>query len=102
MEPIAYDWDPRKNEQNIAQHGIDFEDATGVFDQPHLIVPSPRGDEARCIAVGLLEDRIIVVVYVDRDATRRLISARRAHPKERRRYDEFQDRLRATRPLGGR
>lgn len=35
-QSVNFEWDPEKNRTNIKKHGIDFEDAKGLFDQPHV------------------------------------------------------------------
>jgi uncharacterized protein len=85
---MQFEWDARKNAQNVQDHGIDFEAAKLIFDGPVLEHPDDRFDygEERIIAIGMLETREIVVVYTDRDSVRRLISARRAVTDERKAY----------------
>lgn len=36
MEAEGFEWDDKKCRQNIAKHGIDFEDATDIFYRTHL------------------------------------------------------------------
>jgi len=85
---MAFEWDAAKNAANIAKHGIDFEDAIGIFDGPVLQKADVRRDygEARVIAVGVVEGRELAVVYTVRRKHRRIISARRAHSREREAY----------------
>jgi len=85
-----YEWDPRKNAENRAKHGISFEEAKDVFDDPRALdLPDDlhSGEEDRWIALGMLPDgAILLVVYAVRDDHLRLISARPATPSERRSY----------------
>ena len=88
-----FEWDPAKNEINRRKHGISFEEAIEIFDGPVL---SREDDdiqgEHRQRSYGLMRDVVVVcVVHTDRDATRRLISARKATRKER---EEFHAHLR--------
>ncbi|MDX2142654.1 MAG: BrnT family toxin [Rhodospirillaceae bacterium] len=79
----AFQWDAAKNAQNVRKHGIDFEDAIGVFDLDPLVSRSDRFGEARHIAVGpLASGRIITVVFTIRGEVTRIISARRARKNE--------------------
>ena len=73
------------------QHGIDFEDAKEIWQGEVLEVPSEQDEhgEQRHLAYGVLEGRIIAVVFTWRDGVRRLISARRARTYERRRYQNL-------------
>lgn len=52
-----FEWDERKAARNHAKHGVDFEDAIRIFEEPVLEVPDLRRDygEARTIAVGCVE-----------------------------------------------
>ncbi|MFI5115139.1 MAG: BrnT family toxin [Terriglobales bacterium] len=65
---------------------MDFQDAKQVFDGPVFEKIESRHGEDRIVAIGLMEDIEIVVVYVMRGKRRRLISARRAHRDERQDY----------------
>ncbi len=86
----AFEWDMRKNAANVAKHGIDFEDAVRIFEGPVLESTNTRRDygEARIIAFGVIDDRELAVVYTMRGERRRIISARRAHSRERKAYRE--------------
>lgn len=85
---MVFEWDAAKNAANLAKHGIDFEDAIGIFDGPVLERSDDRRDygEHRLIAFGVVEDRELAVVYTIRGTHRRIISARRAHRHERKEY----------------
>jgi uncharacterized protein len=96
MSLPEFEWDPDKNTRNIEQHGIDFEDAKLIFASLVLTSYSPRNGEDRYVALGQLHGVTIAVVYCDRDGKRRLISARPAHSKERKRYGEIAHRLGAA------
>jgi uncharacterized protein len=87
---MAFEWDTAKNAANIAKHGIDFEDAIQVFDGPVLEKADNRREygEARIITFGVVDDRELAVVYTMRGERRRIISARRAHSRERKAYRE--------------
>ena len=73
-------------EANLAKHHIDFRDAQQVFDGPVFERSDSRRGEDCIVAIGLMEDIEIVVVYVMRGKRRRIISARRAHCDERQDY----------------
>ncbi|MGH9452565.1 MAG: BrnT family toxin [Terriglobia bacterium] len=85
----TYSWDEGKNGRNIALHGIAFEDAKRIFEGPTVERVDDRFDygEIRVYAIGLVNGLEITVVYSDRgDGERRIISAWRAEPHERRAY----------------
>jgi len=88
---MLFEWDERKAAQNLAKHGVRFEHAARIFsDAPRVDAEDTRRDyrEKRRSAIGLIEGRIYVVVYTVRGETVRLISARMANARERRRYYE--------------
>jgi uncharacterized DUF497 family protein len=83
---MLFDWDEPKRQANLAKHLIDFEDAIQIFYGPVFEKSQHRQGEDRVLAIGLMEGIEIVVVYVLRGKTRRIISARRAHRNERQDY----------------
>lgn len=86
-----FEWDDHKNKRNIENHGIRFEDAIKIFDRPVLTNIDSRTDygETREISLGLLHGIVVVmVVHTERNGRTRIISARKATKKERRRYEE--------------
>lgn len=82
----AFEWDEAKRQANIQEHGIDFEDAAGIFSRPYLRIRSDRNDEVRFVAIGCIRDVEIAVVYTVRAGACRMISARRARTNEREDY----------------
>jgi uncharacterized DUF497 family protein len=86
------DWNPTKNRSNVRAHGIDFADASLVFEGPTWERCDDREDygEERWIAIGLVQGMEVAVVYTDRrtkrGAVRWIISARRATRDERETY----------------
>ena len=87
---MEFEWDQGKAEGNRRKHGVDFADAVGVFEDPYALSrPDPFPAEERVATLGRdLLDRLIVVVWTWRREKIRIISARRATPRERRRYAE--------------
>lgn len=85
-----FEWDARKSRANLRKHHIDFEAAKRIFDGPRLEKIDERRNygERRIIAVGAVDDVVIVVVYTERREARRLISARKANGKERIAYHQ--------------
>ena len=90
MDELYFEWDERKRQTNIKKHGIDFADVTGLFyDEESIIIANPEHYvEERCIALGMdATSKVVVVVHVYRDIdVVRIISARKADPKERRQF----------------
>ena len=86
---MQFVWDARKDRANVQRHGIAFQDAVRIFDGPTLERVDDRFDygEIRVYAVGLVEGLEITVIYTDVDNDeRRIISAWRSEPHERRAY----------------
>lgn len=90
---LHFEWDERKNWANEKKHGVDFETAQLVFDDPACVsfVESTVGGEERWHAIGSVESLIVlVVVHTYRDEADgeviRIISARPASSHERRLY----------------
>jgi uncharacterized protein len=87
---MSYEWDATKNRANLAKHGVDFADAVAVFeDALALTRPDPEArSERRFVTLGLdAFGRFLVVVYTERDARIRIISARLATKQERKSYE---------------
>ena len=74
---MLFEWDERKRLANLEKHGIDFRDAKEIWQGHVLEAPSeqPEHEEQRHLAYGLLEGRLIAVVFTWRGEFRRLISA---------------------------
>ncbi|HMS54966.1 MAG TPA: BrnT family toxin [Fimbriimonadaceae bacterium] len=89
---MRFEWDPQKAIANQEKHGVSFELAQTVFEDPRAITyndPDHSGVEQREITIGVCENLVILTVaHTDRDGNLRIISARRATSAERRRYEE--------------
>jgi uncharacterized DUF497 family protein len=83
-------FDPSKNEFNQIKHGVSLALAEVLLAGPHRSLPDDRFDygETRQVAFGLIQGRLFVCVYVDRDEERRVISLRKANRREVKRYGE--------------
>ena len=96
MGNIAFDWNPRKAQANLAKHGVSFEEAQTVFldDNARLINDPDHSDvEERFVLLGYsFQGRCLIVhhCYRESDAVIRLISARRATAHEEEEYWSFQ------------
>jgi uncharacterized protein len=86
---MRYSWDEEKNRRNLALHGIAFEDAMRIFEGSTVERVDERFDygERRVYAIGVVNGLEITVIYTDRNEDeRRIISAWRSEPHERRQY----------------
>jgi len=91
MRDTWFEWDDLKAARNLAKHGVSFDAARAVFEDPHVIEQADgRRDygEPRYMAIGVVDGRLISVAYTVRGERVRIISGRRAEPRERRRYHE--------------
>ena len=95
LDGVTFTYDSEKEAINKRKHGISFRTAAFVFqDTLRLDFPDvlhSTADESRWITIGLVQD-ILSVVYCEREkqgnTVFRLISARRATPKERSLYND--------------
>jgi uncharacterized DUF497 family protein len=89
-----FEWDPVKAKTNYRKHGVAFEDAIYVFDDPYALFEHDRVDESgetRWQALGAVGDvAVLLVAHTVREDEEvvRLISARLATKNERKRYEE--------------
>jgi uncharacterized DUF497 family protein len=95
---VRVTWDPAKVEENLRKHGVAFEDAQHVFDDPFFKAsddPYRSIGERRMVGMGEdLQRRILFVWFAVRDDVPHLIGAREPTRAERRRYvrgDELRD-----------
>ena len=87
-----YEWDEAKREANLRKHGLDFDDADSVYENPNKITFAILGrGEERWLDMALVElDGIVLaLVYTVRGYNIRIISFRKVSRKERRIYDNL-------------
>lgn len=96
---IRFEWDPSKAAGNVRKHGVSFEIAMRVFADPFALMAQDRieGGELRWYTLGMVDDYVLLLVAhttqeVDEGGEPveiiRIISARAADRKERRRYEQ--------------
>lgn len=96
---MRFEWDEKKNLANRRKHKVSFETATLVFEDPHAISvlerieEGPVGSEERWQTVGTAGQVLVMFVahtYRERDGEEvvKIISARKATPRERSMYEE--------------
>ena len=99
MTGIRFEWDPAKAASNLQKHGVSFEIAIRAFGDPFALTDQDRIEtgEQRWQTLGLVEGHLLLLVaHTVREEAEgglpvqvlRIISARRADRKERRRYEE--------------
>lgn len=89
---MEFEWDEKKNRENLQKHGFDFTDAWQLFKNPLLVKPDTRKDygEDRWIGIGRMINRVVaVLVFTKREKEMiRVISMRRASKKECNNYEK--------------
>lgn len=92
-----FEWNPHKALSNLKKHGVTFEDATKVFNDPMALTvfdEESSDDEDRWITLGQIKGQhYLVVIHTFRNThndsvTIRLISARPATKHEARQYEQ--------------
>ena len=96
---ILFEWDEAKAASNRRKHGVSFELASEVFDDPYAVAEQDRieGDEERWQTIGSVEGLIVVFVghtirEQGQDEIIRIITARKATRKEREYYDKNREK----------
>ena len=86
------EWDEEKAQSNLIKHGISFEEAATVFDDPVAVTFSDQEHsemEARYVTIGYsTQPRLLLVINTERDDNIRIISARKATTAERKSYEQ--------------
>ncbi len=89
---MDFEWDAEKDQQNQANHGVSFDEASTVFGDPFALTigdPDHSWEEQRFLTTGHTNgQRLVIVSHVDREERIRLISARDVTAAERRNYEE--------------
>ncbi len=90
---MRFEWDERKNRSNERKHGVSFDVASVVFDDPmHVMTPDRLVDgELRWRTIGEVHGKYLLLVAhtfeeEDEDLVR-IVSAREATAHERREYE---------------
>jgi uncharacterized protein len=78
------------------KHRVSFEEAATVFGDPLAITyadPDHSTSERRFITIGRSSvDRVLIVAHTDRDENIRIISARKTTQRERKHYEEYEEK----------
>ncbi|NCO16143.1 MAG: BrnT family toxin [Alphaproteobacteria bacterium] len=80
---MKFEYDAAKSAANRAKHGIDFDRAQALWDDPWLLeAPARTEGEPRWLSIGLIDGRHWAAVWTRRGDTVRFISVRRARKEE--------------------
>ena len=97
IEYYGFEWDEEKNKRNLKKHGIMFEEAVLVFNDPFLLekydVLHSSGED-RFSGIGRIRGFFVTFVcYADRNGKISMISARKATGKEVKEYERHRKNL---------
>ena len=88
---MNFEWDESKQISNLEKHGISFEEAKNVFNNPLAVIfddPLHSIEESREIIIGhSSQNQLLLVVFTERSDAIRIISARLATRRERENYE---------------
>ena len=93
---MRWTWDRSKNRANLRAHGLGFEAAALVFDDPMSATQEdPFSGEQRWRTIGMVGTQVVMVVHTwpefdtaSGESIGRIISARKATRNEREAYEE--------------
>lgn len=88
---MSAEFDPKKDSANIRKHGVSLSDGDGVLNDPLAITVEDDVAEAeqRFVTIGMNAfGSLMVVVHSYRGNGSRIISVRKADPRERRNYEK--------------
>lgn len=80
---ITFEFDEAKSRANFLKHGISFDDAQALWNDPGLLeIPAKTEDEPRHLVIGLICKKCWSAVITYRGANIRIISVRRSRAEE--------------------
>lgn len=80
---ITFEFDESKSQANLLKHGISFDDAQALWDDPRLLeLPAKTEDEPRYLVIGLIYEKYWSAVITYRATNIRIISVRRSRTEE--------------------
>lgn len=83
-------FDEEKRAVTLARRGLDFKDAKKVFLGDAFTVEDDRFEypETRLQTYGLLDERLVMVVWTPRNGARHIISMRKCNDREKRKFEQ--------------
>lgn len=89
---MKFEWDESKATANLDKHGVSFEEAKTVFDNPLAVIFDDEAhsvNEQREIIIGHSQsNRLLLIAFTERSNAIRIISARLATRREREDYEQ--------------
>ncbi|MCH8533408.1 MAG: BrnT family toxin [Saccharospirillum sp.] len=78
-----FEYDPSKSLANLENHGIDFDDAQELWQDPNMVeIDAKPMDESRKLVIGAINEKVWSAVITYRKGAIRIISVRRARKTE--------------------
>lgn len=91
MKNSEFEWDEEKAQSNLKKHGVSFDEAATIFNDPKIATisdPDHSKDEDRYVSIGKsVIMRLLSVIHTYRKERIRLISARKATKAEKKNYE---------------
>ena len=85
---LSFEYDENKSKKNLAKHGIDFDAAQALWNDPDLLVlPAKRIDETRFLVIGTINQKHWSAIITYRGKNIRIISVRRSRIEEVHSYE---------------
>ncbi len=89
---LVFEWDEGKAKANAAKHGVDFEEARTIFNDPQLLTFEDlyhSEHEQRYLSLGIsLRGHLLIAAHTEEGETIRLISCRATTRRERKTYED--------------
>jgi uncharacterized DUF497 family protein len=86
---MEFEWDEKKSQANISKHGIDFNAAKELWNDPDRIeIQANFTNENRNALIGKIGDKLWTAVFTRRTDAIRIISVRRSRKKEAKLYEQ--------------
>jgi uncharacterized protein len=85
---VNISFDPAKRRANLEKHGLDFADVAQIFKGPLYTVEDDRYEygELRFQTYGLMNDRLVTIVWTSANAGIRIISMRKCNEREQKAF----------------
>ena len=83
-----YEWDENKRRENLKKHRVDFSAIYNFDWNTASLAHDHRHDEYRFVAIGYIGERLHVIVFTERGNSTRIISLRKAKPREVKQYEQ--------------
>ena len=88
---MELEFDKAKRDETLRTRGLDFARCSEIFIAPHFTLEDDRYDydEPRFITAGSLDNRMVVIVWTQRNEKRRIISLRKANVREKNFFKKY-------------